>query len=86
MSASDEDAPIESIEEIQVSDEEPLTSEDELEEEIESVDAFIIDDTQPVKLPENESVELVESTEPEEPIEWSEEDNLYFNPENGYFN
>ena len=80
----DEDAPIETIEEIQVSDEEPLTFEDELEEEIESVEVFIFDDTQPVKLPENESVELVESMEPEEPIEWSEEDNLYFNPENGY--
>ena len=80
----DEDVPIESIEEIQASDGVPPTLEDELEEDIESVEEFIFDDTQPVKLPENESIEIVESTEPEEPIEWSEEDNLYFNPENGY--
>ncbi len=65
----------------------------ESDEEVSSVDeapsseeagfgVFIDEDTQPVKVMEEKLEEIPIVIE--EPIEWTEEDNLYFNPENGY--
>ena len=65
---------VEAAEEFSPADETPLSEED--------FGAFSDEDTQPVMIIEEtlEEMPLVI----EEPIEWTEEDNLYFNPVNGY--
>ena len=65
---------VEAAEELSPADETPLSEED--------FGAFSDEDTQPVMIIEEipEEMPLVI----EEPIEWTEEDNLYFNPVNGY--
>ena len=80
-----EDAPVEfDLEDIEAA--EALSPADEISLSEEDF-AFLTDeDTQPVKTLEEMPEETSHETPVviEEPIEWTEEDNLYFNPENGY--